>query len=240
MKKLKHESLLSVNDSSGTIYTGGNQYWFPKEGFLPGGACGATAASNVLAYILRSNPALYKIAEAAGLSGLAEPIEKSDLGQQALQSQERSTPENFAPNTKEGYLDFMKKVYKYLYPRFGGLMADHFQEGMKSLSDEYGLPLEAECLKVPINNTKRPSVSDALNFVLSSLDADIPVAFLVLSSGNASNLDTWHWVTILAYNEETKETCILDNGSILWTNLETWLDTSIMGGAFVRMIYSPE
>ena len=221
MKKLKHETLLQVSDSSGTVYTGGNQYWFPKDGYLPGGACGATAASNVLAYILRSNPALYKIAKAAGLSGLAEPIEKSD-------------------NTKEGYLDFMKKVYKHLYPRFGGLMADHYQEGMKSLAIEYGLPIEAECLKVPINNAKRPSVSDALNFVLSSLDADIPVAFLVLSSGNASNLDTWHWVTILAYNEETKETCILDNGSILWTNLETWLDTSIMGGAFVRMIYSPE
>ena len=229
MEKLKHESLLLVKDSSETIYTGGNQYWFPKDGYLPGGACGATAASNVLAYILRSNLDMYKIAEEAGLSGLAVPIEKSDQTHQSLESPE--------PNTKEGYLDFMKKVYKYLYPRFGGLMADHFSEGMNSLANEYGLHIETDCLKIPVNRSKRPSVSAAVDYVKTSLDADTPLAFLVLSSGNASNLDTWHWVTILSYNEEKRETCLLDNGSVLLTSLETWLDTSIMGGAIVRLLY---
>ena len=232
MEKLKHESLLLIKDSSGTIYTGGNQYWFPKEGYLPGGACGATTASNVLAYILRSNPAMYKIAEEAGLSGLAVPVEKSD--------QKKQNSEQPELNAKDGYLEFMKKVYKYLYPRFGGLMADHFSEGMTSLTSEYGLHIETDCLRIPVNRSNRPSISTAVDYVKTSLNADTPLAFLVLSSGNAPNLDTWHWVTILSYDEEKRETCILDNGSVLLTSLETWLDTSIMGGAIVRLLYEPK
>ena len=55
LNDIKH---LFVKDESGSSYIGGNQYWYPKEEYFQGGACGATTATNVLAYMLRLQPEL--------------------------------------------------------------------------------------------------------------------------------------------------------------------------------------
>ena len=229
---LKFKDLLLVEDEYGSLTTGGDQHWFPKEGFIPPGACGATTASNVLAYLLRSRKELYEKAANAGLEGLAAPVDIRHA--------------NILPNKKRDFIEFMKKVYRFTYPRIGGLMADAFLEGISGLSEEYRLHITVERLIVPIARSKRPSFVESAEFLMSSLEAELPVAFLILSNGCVEGLDTWHWVTILALDEEGKRVQIADNGNVFWADIETWLDTSIMGGSFVSLRpgvsgkYSPE
>jgi len=61
--ELNDIKLLFVKDENGTSYIGGNQYWYPKEGYFTRGACGAATASNMLAYMLRMQQKLNTKAE---------------------------------------------------------------------------------------------------------------------------------------------------------------------------------
>ena len=211
---LKNIELLRVRDEGGALTVGGSQYWYPKEGYIPQGACGATTASNVLAYLLRSRPELFAMAEKAGLDGLAGPVSVVE---------------------KAGYLEFMKKVYKFMYPRVGGLMSGGYLEGMAELAAAYGLPIEAERLHVPVSSMMRPKIEEAAAFIRVSLEDDLPVAFLVLTRGSEHSLDIWHWVTVTSFDDEAMVAAIADNGKEYRADVRKWLDTSIMGGAFVRM-----
>ena len=116
-------------------------------------------------------------------------------------------------------------------------MAEGFIYGITELADEYSLPFSTLLLRVPIGRSKRPDYNHIAGFIKSSLQSDIPVAFLILSKGNAKELDTWHWVTIIGLDEAGKSVEVLDNGVVVWANLETWLNTSIMGGSFVRLTF---
>jgi len=215
--ELKHPELLIVEDEYGAKTVGGSQDWYPKKGFIPPGACGAATASNVLAYILRSRPELYAIAAEKGPGGLSPPLE--DIA-----------------NNKAEYLEFMKKVYSYFRPCAGGLMSDAFAEGVAALSLDHGLPVGADCLRVSVARAKRPGIDEITAFLQTSLSADIPAAFLILSAGRAEGLENWHWVTIVAYDAGAKQVKIVDNGNVFWTDIGLWLDTSIMGGSFVRLV----
>ena len=209
---LKNPELLEIQNPNGSKSVGGSQYWYPKEGFIPPGACGATVASNALFYLLTAKKHLYNMAESTGLTGFSIPVSKTE------------------------FLEFMKKNYRFLYPRAGGLMAHHFEEGMLELANEYKLPIGTECLKIPISRSKRPPFEQVSEFLVKTLENDSPVAFLILSKGSVSVLDTWHWVTILCYDEENERAQITDNGNVFWADLHEWLETSIMGGAFVRLV----
>ena len=195
--ELKDLKLLSIEDENGYSYIGGNQYWYPKEGFFQGGACGATTASNVLAYILRMRPEL---------------------------------------NTKAEYIEFMKKVYPYFTPSRIGLHAPWFLKGVKKFGADFGYPIAARCLKVPIWPFKHPSFEEAADFIGESLKADAPVAFLALSSGGVKYIDKWHWTTIIGIDEENRKIKILDNNEIKWAELGLWLGKSRLGGALITML----
>ena len=223
---LKNPGLLNIRDDNGTLVTGGNQYWYPAEGFIPNGACGATAASNTLGYLIMTRGSLYDVACETGLIGPLMP--KGFLAK--THSQEHAV----TPMQKPEYLDFMKKVYEYLYPHPGGLMADGFAEGIRGLALKYKLKLDTECLKIMISRKLRPPLEEVSAFIKTPLQADLPVAFLILSGGCVSVLDTWHWVTILGLDEEKGSVQITDNGKVFTAELGPWLETSIMGGAFVR------
>ena len=47
-----------------------------------------------------------------------------------------------------------------------------------------------------------------INFVRLGLDQDCPVAFLNLSNGRLTNLDSWHWVTITGLLADSSESTI--------------------------------
>ena len=221
---LKNMGFLDVKDANGTVVYGGSQYWYPKGEFFAGGACGATTAANILAYILRSRHELLLIANASGLGGLAEPTPETG-----------APGENIAANDKTGYIGFMKTVYRYFSPSMIGLHFPWFVKGVARIAKERDLPVSAVFLNVPLWRPGRSDFSKTAGFIRASLDEDIPVAFLALSTGGVENLYKWHWVTIIGLDEDNKRVKVLDNTKTSWTDLGRWLSKSVLGGTFVRI-----
>ena len=200
---IKQPELYEITDEKKCRCWGGVQYWLPKEGYIPQGACGATTGANMFSYLIRTRD---------------EFDVKTDH------------------QTKKGFLDFMKESYKYMYPRVVGLLAEFFLIGANDFAKALGVHMKAKQLKVHIGRACRPSIDEVSKFIAETLSDDLPVAFLILSSGTTPELDSWHWVTIVGYDEETHIADIVDNGRRLQADIEQWLDTSIMGGSFVRLV----
>ena len=213
--------MISVEDDRGVRTVGCDQLWYPKEGHIPQGACGAAVASNLLSYLLRSRPEMYTQAEKAGLTGLSAPLMNT-------------------ANTRKGFLKFMIRVYPFLHPRAGGLMSDAFIDSIEEFGREYGLPVGAERLKVPVMHSKRPSPEQAADFIRTSFEEDSPVAVLSLSAGRERELENWHWVTMIEYDEESHLAKIVNNCNVFHADLVSWFESSIMGGSLVRLTDRPE
>lgn len=200
---IKQKNLYEITDEKNNRTWGGVQYWFPKEGYIPPGACGATTGANIFSYLIRTRKGF-----------------------------EIKTNHQ----TKDGFLEFMKESYKYMHPRVMGLLADFFLLGADEFAKALGVNMHAEQLKIPICRTCRPDIKKVSSYISESLADDIPVAFLILSSGATPELDGWHWVTIIGLDEDTNTIDFIDNGRALQADLASWLDTSIMGGSFVRLV----
>ena len=200
MLTLKNPELISVKDGRGVRTVGCDQMWYPREGHIPQGACGAAVASNLLAYFLRSRRKL---------------LDQVD--------------------TKTEFIEFMKKVYPFFHPRAGGLMSDAFIEGIEAFGEEYDFTVSAERLKIPVMHSKRPSPEKAADFIRMSFEEDSPVAILSLSAGSERELENWHWVTMIEYDEGSHLAKVVNNCIVIRVDMVSWLSSSIMGGALVRL-----
>jgi hypothetical protein len=78
---------------------------------------------------------------------------------------------------------------------------------------------------------------DVVYFLEGALQQDSPIAFLNLCNGDEKNLQSWHWVTIIAleYSEDGNSAFIdiLDEGLIKKIDLLLWYKTTTHGGGFV-------
>ncbi|MFV0401482.1 MAG: hypothetical protein ACK5LX_12835 [Oscillospiraceae bacterium] len=82
---------------------------------------------------------------------------------------------------------------------------------------------------------ERPTTQEATAFLTPPLLAGLPVAFLNLSAGKLTNLESWHWVLLVGL-EMDDGACIAiisDQGQRKRIDLGLWLATSRMGGGFV-------
>ena len=204
---LKNPELFHIPDGRGAKTSGGSQYWYSDRGYAASRGCGPATASNILTYMLRSQPELFDKAKKAGLGGLDDKAE---------------------------YIEFMKKIYVLFKPGLIGLPASGFMRGAARFAKAYGLPVSAACLRVPEKPFQRPSFEKSADFIRSALSSETPVAFLALSTGGVANLYKWHWVTIIGLDEENKSVLILDNTKSSWAEIGAWHDKSLLGGALVR------
>ena len=135
---------------------------------------------------------------------------------------------------KAGFLQLMEAVWHYVTPGDKGVnTTDIFVDGVLGYGADKGVPLISKAITVaPINSGARTS-SDIFQFVFQALDCKLPVAFLNLSNGTLHNLDSWHWVTIVALRGDCA--LIYDQSKAKWINLRQWLSTSIKGGGFVTV-----
>lgn len=137
-------------------------------------------------------------------------------------------------NEKSGFVQLMEDVWQHLTPGNMGVNSTRlFMQGAKSYSDAKGVALIANSLPVPPLHNGRRSYEGVSAFILSSLESNLPVAFLNLSNGTLDNLDSWHWVTIISLRETKAE--IYDQGKSVLIDLQQWLASSVMGGGFVSL-----
>lgn len=96
------------------------------------------------------------------------------------------------------YVRAMDEMYDYMKPGFLGYpYVKKFGRQFVKFCKDHGITAEASFCK------KFRSKEEAFTFVKENIDADQPVALLILfHRAHALREDNWHWVTITGYLEE--------------------------------------
>lgn len=169
--------------------------------------CGPTTAAALLAYLSQTRPALAPLRPLAG-------------------------------GTRTGFAQYMQALWPYVTPGARGLdKPESLVLGCRSFALSRGCRLEGEILKIPRRREDRPTPAACRDFLLRALDNDCPAAFLNYSNGSLPNLDSWHWVPLIALTEgeEVLLCTVLDEGEEKVIDLALWLETTLLGGALAAV-----
>ena len=135
------------------------------------------------------------------------------------------------------YIELMERMFTYVTPGIHGVNTSAiFTEGIMRYSADMKMQYSAEVLEIPKNKSSRPGIGTACGFITAALQADSPLAFLNLSSGSVKSIDSWHWVTITAFDADTMHTEICDYGKQTSADISEWMETSKLGGALVYLL----
>ena len=208
---LTRPEYFTLTDEAGRTLRGADQDWF-RDVWQRRAGCGPTAAAMILDYLSAVCPELAALAPAGG-------------------------------RTAEDFLTYMETLWTYVTPGTRGLdRPESFALGCRSFALSRGAVLDSRALLVPRRGKgRRPDLDQLRTFLIWALDRDCPVAFLNWSNGDLSNLDSWHWVPLIACGGEGADltAAILDGGEEKTVDLALWLKTSLLGGAFVRVFPDP-
>ncbi|HKL59339.1 MAG TPA: hypothetical protein VJ863_05530, partial [Sphaerochaeta sp.] len=139
---------------------------------------------------------------------------------------------------KEEAILMMQEVWKLVTPGIMGVhLLSQFTKGVEIFLPKLPFALTEQTLKIPRAKEKRPSLASVVAFLIAAFENDSPVAFLNLSKGTLSNLDEWHWVTLVGIEQAGEDKPVyatLYDASLTWKiDLGLWLETTTRGGGFV-------
>ena len=201
----------TLTDGTGQSFRGADHDWF-RDVWQRRAGCGPTAAAMILDYLAAVRPALAPLAPAGR-------------------------------RTAEDFLAYMEALWTYVTPGTRGLdKPESFALGCRSFALSRGAVLDSRILLVPRKGKDgRPGLDRVRTFLARALDRDEPVAFLNWSNGDLPNLDSWHWVPLIACGGTGPEltAAVLDGGEEKLVDLALWLRSSLLGGAFVRVFPDP-
>ncbi len=136
-------------------------------------------------------------------------------------------------NTKSDFIKLMNLTWQYVTPSILGVNnVSIFEKGLRKyfLDNGLNIPIASLDLRRKIRKIKYEEVEQ---FIIDGLSNDSIIAFLNLSNGNSAILSSWHWTSIVAYDDETKQVTIYDASSSFVINMEEWYRTTILGGGLV-------
>ncbi len=200
---LQPELLHIFDEDAEKTYWGGFQEWYAIDWHRMAG-CGPTAASNLMAYLAHTRPAL-----------------------KALYGYDSMSLKNFTRHMDDLY-QFVTPG------GMGLNKTEMFTGGVERFAQSRGLTLKAHVFDVEGNLFRnRPPVTALAAFVKAGLTADCPIAFLNLSKGRVKNIQGWHWITLTKaeMDEHTLMVCASDEGHEICFDLKMWyLSTRMRGG----------
>ena len=152
----------------------------------------------------------------------------------------------------------MEDVWSHVNPTQNGIyLVEQFCAGIQSFAHSHGFELDCHSLDIPESIESRSGLADAVAFIIRGLAQDCPIAFLNLSNGAVSNLEEWHWVTIVALETDadlaTSENLLTDDrldagdhqAQVLVTifdgdksdtiDFKLWYQTTTDGGALIYL-----
>jgi hypothetical protein len=147
-------------------------------------------------------------------------------------------PQSCSKLTKTELLKLMDEIWNYVTPGLGGVNSTgKLRDGVLKYTTEKELNIRLGCFDIPKKKALRPDLQQVVCFLTEALSKDSPVAFLNLEHGTIEELESWHWVTMIALEYDTELSAtfatILDCGLEKRINLAEWLDTTKLGGGFV-------
>ena len=200
--------LFQFKDLTGAPCQGLDQEWY-RDPWQRRAGCGPTTAATLMAYLARAHPTLAPLA-----------------------------PETLS--TARDILPYMEAVWQRVTPTSMGLHTlDLFIHGSQTFGEDRGILLHYRSLLIPgVKKGSRPSLAQCTAFIRKALESDCPVAFLNYSGGALSNLDSWHWVTLIALSLQEDDSCqctILNAGAEHTIDFALWHRTSRLGGGLVSL-----
>ncbi|MDR0531336.1 MAG: hypothetical protein LBG83_04640 [Oscillospiraceae bacterium] len=136
--------------------------------------------------------------------------------------------------SKSEFLSIMNEMFTCITPGFRGVnTSSKFSAGLYLYLKRYGIMCDGlSCYDIV---PQKRHVSAAERHVAQELQADRPVAFLNLHSGNQKHLDGWHWTVLTAFDPKNGNAKLCDQGAEIEFSLRDWLQTTKRGGAFVNI-----
>ena len=140
---------------------------------------------------------------------------------------------------KTGCLQLMNAMWNHVTPSPRGVNSvRRFADGLHAFSERYGYRMDCASILYPKATMKRPSFPEVVSFIADGLVLDCPIGFLNLSNGDVTNLDSWHWVTLVRME-------VSQDGGRAWVeyydgnrseviDLRIWCDTTRDHGGFVH------
>lgn len=142
-------------------------------------------------------------------------------------------------NNKAAVVETMEKVFPYVKPRRGGGLykTRWMKDGLEKFIKDRNLEYEVKMLRIYPFLVMRPTVKKVAQFVLEGLLSDCPIAFLNRHKGQEEGLDTWHWVPIVALEQQGDEyiASVYDAEHTRYFSLNAWLKDTVLGGGFVYL-----
>ena len=141
-------------------------------------------------------------------------------------------------NNRESCLALMGQVWSYVTPTEEGVdSTKRFAESLQVYFNAVGLRAEPAVCDIPEDRAARPTFAAVLDFLAAALGSDAPVAFLNLCNGEETNLEAWHWVTVIALetggDRENAYLTIIDGSQTKRIDMKLWYETTTLGGGFV-------
>ncbi|MDL2323615.1 hypothetical protein LJC61_00490 [Ruminococcaceae bacterium OttesenSCG-928-A16] len=141
-----------------------------------------------------------------------------------------------SPSSKANFVSLMQEVWEYVKPGSMGVNTTNiFANGAVAYGRQKGVALQPQTLDIPPLHAGERTYPPVQAFIEKALQSGLPVAFLNLSNGTLKNLESWHWVTLVALRGG--EALMYDQAQPHWIDLERWLATSVMGGGFVTVAH---
>jgi hypothetical protein len=141
------------------------------------------------------------------------------------------------------FVEMMHQVWHYVKPGFMGVhQARQLADGIDRYAASHNLPFHSVTIDYPARRSKRPSMEEVIRFLSDGLDGDSPVAFLNLSNGKLTELESWHWVTITAIFMNPGgdlQAEIANYGRLSRIDLGAWLRRTRLGGGFAYCRKTP-
>ncbi len=140
-------------------------------------------------------------------------------------------------NDAQAALCRMNQVWDYVTPRHGGLFKTRWmKEGIEKFlaaTDIKGYNVRS--LPISVLSSFRPTADQVEDFIREGLKADSPLAFLNRHRGNEAELETWHWVPLVALSDDSSPITALcyDEGEERRFVPSRWLQDSFLGGGLV-------
>ena len=131
----------------------------------------------------------------------------------------------------------MDELWAHVTPGKKGVNTLHlFTKGFAGFAAQKGVQISLRTLDIPRFKLARPTVDQCAAFLRSALEADSPVAWLNLHSGEAKGLYDWHWVTAIGLEEHSDGPLlctVLDGGREITADFRLWFRTTKLGGGLV-------
>lgn len=209
VSSIKSPEILQVKMENAEISHGISQEWLPDKWKRMSG-CGPCACANILFYLSRRSE---------DLNNLCPFVNKTQ--KVILQSES---------------VNFVLDIWNHLYPGSMGVnTVEMFTQGAQSYIGSRGKKLEVSGVHVPGKCYRKFGFEHYVDYLEKGLNCDCPVAFLNLSNGDETKLDSWHWVTVISMERSSDysqvKVNIVDDTKIKNIDFKKWYDTTLLGGA---------